>query len=101
MIRALALFALLAAACNQNAAPTSAMPGMTAMPGVVGMPSSAAIPAMPATVAMPATAAVAAEPTSAELPVPEDFEEEARTTVQTANFRSELDRITAEVEASP
>jgi len=99
--RAIALGALCVAfaACNQNAGAPTAMPGMTGMP--TGMPGTAAIPGMPMTVAMPQTAAgPAAEPTSANLPIPEDFEEEAQAQVQEANFRAELDRIDHEVEAA-
>ncbi len=74
------------------------VPGMTAMPGVMpGM--TAAAPGMTAAVPMPVTVATA-EPTSAEVPVPEDFEQEAATTVQEANFRAELDRIAREIETS-
>ena len=102
MIRALVLtgLALALSGCPAQTAPGSAMPGMTAMPG---MPMTAVMPGMPATVAMPATTApvAAAEPTQADLPVPEDFEDEAATAVQEANFRTELDRIAHEVEATP
>jgi hypothetical protein len=100
VIRALATFGLAAvlSGCNQNQATPTGMPGMSGMPGMTGLPGVGAVPGMPATVAMPATAAGAVvEPTSADLPMPEDFEEEAVTKVQEANFRSELDRIDHEV----
>jgi len=96
----LAGVALGLAGCPSQETPATAFPGMTGLPG---MPMTAAMPPMPMTAAMPATAApvAAAEPTQAELPVPEDFEDEAATSVGDANFRTELDRIAREVGATP
>jgi hypothetical protein len=73
-----------AAACeSQSSAPQTTAVATTAAP----------MTAAPATAAPPPP-----EPTSAEVPVPEDFETEASNSVHEDNYRAELDRIAGEIE---
>jgi len=62
-------------------------------------PVTAPLVAAPVTAVPPAAAApVEAVPSAEEVPVPEDFEQEAVTRVAAENYRGELDRIAAEIQ---
>jgi len=71
-------------ACGKDASPEATPP---AAPGAPPKPPAGATPDPPA------------EPTAEEIPVAEDFEQEAEAEVTADNYMAELDRIEQELDA--